>query len=840
MAKKVAQQKATTRGTSEERNPGTRTGFSTGKDPQVNYSFQKSPGPADKGTQQAIEGVKTVGSAAANVGTNLYLSQQQENLEEARDQVEALGFAGRGGFSEAERSVLDESSAVFKNYNTALQQGAMNSEAAQIAIESEVKRLSNKFPPLAEKVRKMASDTLGFDPTGSSFAFATSDQGELTDQQKEVQEVQQMADASDYTFDEIWSMRQRSKVLELKADITKSEAAVRKPAEQELSDIREERRIKGNSQMLLQGQLVANQARQDILGLVQEFGGAEGLTEEGVGQAYSLINRARTKLTQQSQKFFSEHGIKAGKQDEYLASYTQELDELEELVKNRKLVDSLKNNKQTQQILQESLLKQRIPGANLAMVISEGTGSDFVETLKFVQNQDMGGWAGQASEFAKRQNPVLQAADDLDVKNNLHRGLKKGIKTGNWELYEQVDPDGTMMAGLYKRNYANKRVVGNDRTGETESGGGPTGNWMVDRLAKIGQFDVVAETIANNPEKALQVDSNKKALEYAAKEFPNTAAQTLLDVANKRTDTILGGDVGAGDIRVKWIPASDSSTRESATTFEESEGRFVVEAPSRMSTAMDTDFIDRDARRGVQTVQGGMEAAWTPIEAAGAAIGDLIPDAKQGVEERLNNLGKTLSTSAGQSVTGLTPQDVADRINQRLQLGQKEIMVTGEKSAKKATRQAAVKADISADLFSNLIEQESNFGVQGDQYNPAIKSPTGATGLAQFTKSTARRMGLQVDDAIDERTIPEKALPASAKLLKGLLDRYNGDEALAIAAYNAGPSAVSTYRKTGSAPPVVVNGETVVSSEQKTRKMVNHVKQVTGENLFTYVEQEGE
>lgn len=45
---------------------------------------------------------------------------------------------------------------------------------------------------------------------------------------------------------------------------------------------------------------------------------------------------------------------------------------------------------------------------------------------------------------------------------------------------------------------------------------------------------------------------------------------------------------------------------------------------------------------------------------------------------------------------------------------------------------------------------------------------------------------LGVDDPFD----PEESLMAGARLLKDLLGRYNGDLALALSAYNAGPKRV--------------------------------------------------
>jgi soluble lytic murein transglycosylase-like protein len=72
-------------------------------------------------------------------------------------------------------------------------------------------------------------------------------------------------------------------------------------------------------------------------------------------------------------------------------------------------------------------------------------------------------------------------------------------------------------------------------------------------------------------------------------------------------------------------------------------------------------------------------------------------------------------------------------------------------------------------------------------FDPSAVSPRGAQGLMQLMPSTARHYG--VTDPFD----PLQNLRAGATHLRELLDRYHGDLELALAAYNAGPSAVRRY-----------------------------------------------
>ena len=75
-------------------------------------------------------------------------------------------------------------------------------------------------------------------------------------------------------------------------------------------------------------------------------------------------------------------------------------------------------------------------------------------------------------------------------------------------------------------------------------------------------------------------------------------------------------------------------------------------------------------------------------------------------------------------------------------------------------------------------------------YREKALSPKGAMGLMQLMPATAERLG--VDDPWD----PMQNIEGGAKYLRFLLDRYQGDVELAVAAYNAGEGAVDKYGRT--------------------------------------------
>jgi soluble lytic murein transglycosylase-like protein len=89
------------------------------------------------------------------------------------------------------------------------------------------------------------------------------------------------------------------------------------------------------------------------------------------------------------------------------------------------------------------------------------------------------------------------------------------------------------------------------------------------------------------------------------------------------------------------------------------------------------------------------------------------------------------------------------------------------------------------DLVRAVIQAESAF-------NPTARSVKGAMGLMQLMPATAVAYG--VGNAFD----PAENIRAGVAYLRGLLDRYSQNEELALAAYNAGPTAVEKY---GAVPP---------------------------------------
>ena len=95
-------------------------------------------------------------------------------------------------------------------------------------------------------------------------------------------------------------------------------------------------------------------------------------------------------------------------------------------------------------------------------------------------------------------------------------------------------------------------------------------------------------------------------------------------------------------------------------------------------------------------------------------------------------------------------------------------------------QRSASRHQVDPDLVRAIVRVESN-------YNPYAVSSRGAQGLMQLIPATARRFGVR--DAFD----PSANLEGGIRYLKHLMELYDGDLELVLAAYNAGENAVSRY-----------------------------------------------
>jgi membrane-bound lytic murein transglycosylase B len=127
--------------------------------------------------------------------------------------------------------------------------------------------------------------------------------------------------------------------------------------------------------------------------------------------------------------------------------------------------------------------------------------------------------------------------------------------------------------------------------------------------------------------------------------------------------------------------------------------------------------------------------------------------------------------------------------------------------------EAAKKFDVDAALVSAVIKAESD-------YNPRETSHKGARGLMQLMPATAARFG--VTNSYD----PEENIHAGTRYLRWLLNKFDGNADLAVAAYNAGEGNVWKYN---GVPPF---RETVTY----VNRIAKHIRRAIDENVISTAE----
>lgn len=131
-----------------------------------------------------------------------------------------------------------------------------------------------------------------------------------------------------------------------------------------------------------------------------------------------------------------------------------------------------------------------------------------------------------------------------------------------------------------------------------------------------------------------------------------------------------------------------------------------------------------------------------------------------------------------EDVAAIEPEDVFGRILP-------QVTESARKPFAELIRAAAAKYSVDADLITSVIAAESNF-------DPRAVSKRNARGLMQLLPETAVHLGVQ--NIFD----PRENIEAGTRFLRELLQLYNNDLVLALAAYNAGSEQVQKY---GRVPP---------------------------------------
>jgi soluble lytic murein transglycosylase-like protein len=186
----------------------------------------------------------------------------------------------------------------------------------------------------------------------------------------------------------------------------------------------------------------------------------------------------------------------------------------------------------------------------------------------------------------------------------------------------------------------------------------------------------------------------------------------------------------------------------------------------------------------------GLLSALTPVAAAERIVADVAFERPLRANELLRTWhGQSRRASETEAVPGTTGSAPTLTIRTLTSKPERSRIRTPKLTGRIAERRARYAGLIEAAAERHRLDPELVHAVirAESAYDARAKSPAGACGLMQLMPATAQRFGVR--DVWD----PAQNIEGGVAFLRVLIDRFEGDLKLVLAAYNAGEGAVAKY-----------------------------------------------